>query len=222
MDISDIVEEFYSGRAIMYLLGICSILSLAAILERAFAVRRRRILGGMPGVLNEAGTPAGNQNVRDRCAGDRSLLGRIVKVVFESNGSRELTESAGRAILDSLDRRIVLLEVIAVVSPLLGLLGTVLGLNQVFEAISIEGLGNVKAFSQGIALALRTTIFGLAVAIPSSVASMFFDRKVERLSRETEYWATLAFERLWHSASVRIEGAEHGTEGETSETAVSS
>jgi len=143
-------------------------------------------------------------------------------VVFESNGSRELTESAGRAILDSLDRRIVLLEVIAVVSPLLGLLGTVLGLNQVFEAISIEGLGNVKAFSQGIALALRTTIFGLAVAIPSSVASMFFDRKVERLSRETEYWATLAFERLWHSASVRIEGAEHGTEGETSETAVSS
>jgi len=50
MDISDIVEEFYSGRAIMYLLGICSILSLAAILERAFAVRRRRILGGMPGV----------------------------------------------------------------------------------------------------------------------------------------------------------------------------
>ncbi len=92
---------------------------------------------------------------------------------------------------------LIVLEIIAVVAPLLGLLGTVLGMSQVFDVISEIGLGQTKAFSGGIAQALRTTIIGLSVAIPSLIAYSSFDRKVDNLILEMEKYSMMILNKLF-------------------------
>ena len=81
--------------------------------------------------------------------------------------------------------------------PLLGLLGTVLGMSQVFDVIADVGLGETKAFSAGIAQALRTTIIGLGVAIPSLIAYTSFDRKVDNLVLEMEKYSMFLLNRIY-------------------------
>ena len=90
-----------------------------------------------------------------------------------------------------------MLEVITAITPLLGLLGTVLGMSQVFDVISEVGLGQTKAFSGGIAQALRTTIIGLGIAIPSLIAYSSFDRKVDNLVLEMEKYSMLLLNKIY-------------------------
>lgn len=92
---------------------------------------------------------------------------------------------------------LVVLEIITAITPLLGLLGTVLGMSQVFDVISEVGLGQTKAFSGGIAQALRTTIVGLGVAIPSLIAYSSFDRKVDNLILEMEKYSMLLLNKIY-------------------------
>lgn len=191
----EFVAGFFNGQIITYLLVCCSIIAFAAILERIFALRRRRVIGPLAEAIRDVDSDEALRAVRALSGTDRSVLARIVNVIFETGGNRELVETSGRGGLNSLERRLILLEIVAVISPLLGLLGTVLGMNQVFDAISSQGLGNVRAFSQGIALALKTTIIGLCVAVPAYVAHMMFERRVDTLGTEIEYWVTVALEK---------------------------
>ena len=86
-----------------------------------------------------------------------------------------------------MERGIFLLEVVIGVAPLLGLLGTVTGLTQVFSGFSADtGLPEPAAFIRGIALALNTTILGLAIAIPALVAHAYLLRRVESLAARIE------------------------------------
>jgi biopolymer transport protein ExbB len=79
------------------------------------------------------------------------------------------------------------LEIIIGAAPLVGLLGTVVGLVQVFDKISIEtGAANQAAFSQGIALALSTTVIGLIIAIPCLVGNGYLQRTVETYAVQIE------------------------------------
>jgi biopolymer transport protein ExbB len=106
-------------------------------------------------------------------------------------------QATGRQEARSLERMLIVLEVITAITPLLGLLGTVLGMSQVFDVISEVGLGQTKAFSGGIAQALRTTIVGLGVAIPSLIAYSSFDRKVDNLILEMEKYSMLLLNKLY-------------------------
>ena len=83
----------------------------------------------------------------------------------------------------------MVLEVITAVAPLLGLLGTVLGLESIFGIISELGLGQAKAFSGGLSEAIRTTVLGLFIAIPSLVAYSYFDKKVDTFVLEMEEYS---------------------------------
>ena len=96
----------------------------------------------------------------------------------------------------------MVLEIITAITPLLGLLGTVLGMSQVFDVISEVGLGQTKAFSGGIAQALRTTIIGLGVAIPSLIAYSFFDRKVDNLVLEMEKHSMSLLNKIYSAESI--------------------
>jgi len=126
------------------------------------------------------------------CKRHDSTMTRLVLVVL-LNADRpkaeikELIEDHGRQEVPFLERYLTMLGTIASISPLLGLLGTVVGLLRVFDAISQEGgVTNAAILSAGIQNALITTVAGLCVAIPSLVAYNYFARRAESLVLEME------------------------------------
>ncbi len=99
---------------------------------------------------------------------------------------KEAIEDTGRHVVHELERFLGTLGTIAAVSPLLGLLGTVTGMIQAFEAISSEGVGDPKVLSGGIGTALITTAAGLIVAIPSLFAYRYLRGVVDLLVVDME------------------------------------
>jgi biopolymer transport protein ExbB len=184
-------------------LFICSILALAVILERAINIRKDRIIRPeLVDVINAIRGPEDIQILYTRCNAIKGPFANIIKRTLSNNHlSREEKvldiQAAGRQEARSLERMLIVLEVVTAIAPLLGLLGTVLGMSQVFDVISEVGLGQTKAFSGGIAQALRTTIIGLSVAIPSLIAYSSFDRKVDNLILEMEKYSMLLLNKLY-------------------------
>ncbi|MDP7631077.1 MAG: MotA/TolQ/ExbB proton channel family protein, partial [SAR324 cluster bacterium] len=86
----------------------------------------------------------------------------------------------------TLERGLTTLEVIAGIAPLLGLLGTALGMIEVFQNLALAGPGRNEALSRGISEALLTTVLGLGIGIPALVAHSLFARKIEALSLRIE------------------------------------
>jgi biopolymer transport protein ExbB len=184
-------------------LFICSILALAVILERAINIRKDRIIRPeLVDVINAIRGPEDIQILYTRCNAIKGPFANIIKRTLSNNHlSREEKildiQAAGRQEARALERMLIVLEVVTAIAPLLGLLGTVLGMSQVFDVISEVGLGQTKAFSGGIAQALRTTIIGLSVAIPSLIAYSSFDRKVDNLILEMEKYSMLLLNKLY-------------------------
>jgi biopolymer transport protein ExbB len=98
-------------------------------------------------------------------------------------------EAVGRTQVGVLERGLTLLEIIAGTSPLLGLLGTVLGMVTVFNAITLQGIGNPQVLSKGISQALITTVAGLCVAIPALASHSWLARRVDDLADEMHHRA---------------------------------
>jgi biopolymer transport protein ExbB len=94
---------------------------------------------------------------------------------------KESIEDTGRHVVVEMERYLNTLGTIAAISPLLGLLGTVLGMIKIFTAINVAGLGNQAVLAGGIAEALITTVAGLSVAIPSIMFYRYFRGRVDEL-----------------------------------------
>jgi biopolymer transport protein ExbB len=109
---------------------------------------------------------------------------------------REAIEDAGRHEVPHLERYLTWLSTIASVAPLLGLLGTVMGMIKVFNVISTQGPGNPNALAGGISEALLTTAAGLTVAIPSFVLYNYFVNKADKLIIEIEKNSLLLLEMM--------------------------
>jgi len=197
------LEWLAGGGPIMIPLFICSVLALAVILERAINIRKDHIIRPeLVDVINAIRGPEDIEIVYARCNAIKGPFANIIKRTLSNNHlTREEKvldiQAAGRQEARSLERMLIVLEVITAIAPLLGLLGTVLGMSQVFDVISEVGLGQTKAFSGGIAQALRTTIIGLTVAIPSLIAYSSFDRKVDNLILEMEKYSMLLLNKLY-------------------------
>ena len=95
------------------------------------------------------------------------------------------------------------LEIVAGISPLLGLLGTVLGMVDVFDVISVLGLGQATALSKGISEALVTTITGLSIAIPTLAAHNYLSKAVENRVIELERQITIMLNKLYTATEPR-------------------
>ncbi len=197
------MEWLAGGGPIMIPLFICSILALAVILERMVSLRRSRIM--RPELIDAIEAIRGPNDIpliNNRCNIIKGPFSNIIKrAISNTHLSREEKvldiQATGRQEARALERMLVVLEVITAITPLLGLLGTVLGMSQVFDVISEVGLGQTKAFSGGIAQALRTTIIGLGVAIPSLIAYSSFDRKVDNLILEMEKYSMLLLNKIY-------------------------
>jgi biopolymer transport protein ExbB len=164
---------------------LCSILAVTIIAERSWALRSSNV------IPRDVGKQVEEWAVRhelDRRHIDQlrsgSALGRVLAAALVNrHRSRDLikeaVEDTGRHVVHQLERFLNTLGTIAGISPLLGLLGTVIGMINVFSTILAHGVGNANQLAGGISQALITTAAGLTVAIPSFFFYRYFKGKVE-------------------------------------------
>lgn len=181
------------GGLVMLPIALCSILALAIAVERLWNLRRRRvirydILAPIEGLLREQKIPEAMALCkRHDNTTTRLLLVAILNADHTKAEIKELIEDQGRQEVAVLERYLTTLGTIASISPFLGLLGTVVGLLKVFDAMAQSGgVTNTVVLSDGIHNALITTVAGLCVAIPSLVAYNYFARRAEALILEAE------------------------------------
>jgi len=190
------------GGWIMLPIALCSVIALTIVIERASALRRARVIDRR--ILRLIDTFQGEDSVHQAtitCQRARGAFARIVEEVIrfrhlEHAQAIESLHAVGRTQVGRLQRGLTALEIVAAVSPLLGLLGTVLGMVTVFNAITAEGLGNPQVLSEGISKALITTVAGLCVAIPALAFHSLFSKRVEELATEMQDRATSFIIRL--------------------------
>ena len=166
---------------------VCSILALAIIAERLWSLRSTRVL---PPLLTEQiwqWVKADELDAtRIRATQDSSPLGRVLAAglinrAHSRDAMKESIEDTGRHVAHELQRFVGALGTIAAISPLLGLLGTVLGMITVFTVITTSGARDPGELAAGISQALVTTAAGLSVAIPSLIFHRYFQAKVNNL-----------------------------------------
>lgn len=171
-----------------------SILALGIIAERFWSLRQSQVAPAtlLPAVVQELKQKGASAEMLARLA-QGSSLGRVFAAGLKNvKSSREVMkesiEEAGRAAAYDLERFLTTLGTIASISPLLGLLGTVIGMVEIFGAQTPAG-ASPAALAHGISVALYNTAFGLIVAIPSMIFYRHFRAKVEALVVEMEQQA---------------------------------
>ncbi len=166
---------------------LCSTIALAIVLERLWALRRQRICPGnlVSQIWHWANKDELNAShiaeLRSGSPLGRVLAAGLVNLHQDRQIMKESIEDTGRHVVVELERYLNTLGTIAAISPLLGLLGTVLGMIKIFTAINVAGLGNQAVLAGGIAEALITTVAGLSVAIPSIMFYRYFRGRVDEL-----------------------------------------
>jgi biopolymer transport protein ExbB len=179
-------EMFQAGGPIMWPILALSVAAVAIMVERFWALRPSKVL---PPALVTSVAAADRQTIV-AAAGDSPLGSVVTAALVNQHRSRELlkeaVEDTGRHVAHELERYLNLLGTIAAVSPLLGLLGTVIGIISAFSAITHTGIGDPKALSGGIGQALVSTAGGLVVAIPSLMGYRYLRAHVDSLVIEME------------------------------------
>jgi biopolymer transport protein ExbB len=183
---------FKVGGPFMYLLVLTSIVGLAFILERGWALRWKRVVPPeVEKAVEECRSQIEVSELRQICKLRPSPLSRLLLVAAEHlnwpiDENTDAIQTRARHEILQLERGLVVLEIVVGIAPLLGLVGTVHGLITLFSDISSVGLGDNTAFAKGISEALYTTLAGLLIAIPSLVAWSYYTKKVESMGVEME------------------------------------
>ena len=186
------VVLFQKGGVMMYFLAFSSIIALAIIIERFWALRRKRILvPQIVDVIEQIRTPEDFALARSVSVKYPGPFSAIVLTCIDNRDLpveelRALIEDEGRQQVRYLTRWLTGLETVAGVAPLLGLLGTVLGMIKVFNIIEQLGVGQAKALSGGISEALITTAAGLIIGIPALIFYNLLSARAENLILDIE------------------------------------
>ena len=187
-----VIEFLAKGGFIIYPLMLCSVIGLAIVIEKWISLRRKKvIIPEIVNIINNIKGPGDVSLATSICEKHTGPFANIVRAGLDSRDlpKDEIKESLsdqGRQEVFFLERGLIILETIAGISPLLGLLGTVIGILKVFDVISTLGVGQARAMAGGISEALITTIVGLSIGIPALVGHNYFSNKAERLILEIE------------------------------------
>jgi biopolymer transport protein ExbB len=191
-----ITQFIVHGGFFMYLLLICSVVSVATMILRGWALRRDQVIPPWLWDRIEALAPGETGHSLERLGkaveGDPSPLARVSEVAiahleWPRSENMEAVQTRARHEVIRMETGLVVIEVIVGIAPLLGLLGAVSGLVTVFGNLGAsETVSDPRGIAKGIAEALNTTIAGLGIAIPSLIAYSYFSKKVETLSIEME------------------------------------
>ena len=187
----------------------CSVVALAIIVERFYALHSARVVPQRARSLAQRCALQATANPEQlKALRSDSPLGRVLAAGLANRGVprdvlKEAIEEAGRHEVHGLNRFLNALGTIAAITPLLGLLGTVIGMISVFATITSAGVGNPTALAGGISQALMTTAAGLFVAIPSLVFSRYFHRRVDDLVVTMEQESLLLVQTLLDPSAHR-------------------
>jgi len=176
-----------AGGWLMLPIILCSVVAAAIIAERFWALKQEKVVpSNLVAQLWQLHQNKELNNERIKLLRDSSPLGRIlaaglINMQHERDVMKEAIEETGRQVVLELERFLNTLGTIASITPLLGLLGTVIGMIKVFTAITAQGVGNPTVLAGGISEALITTAAGLSVAIPSLMFYRYFRGRVDML-----------------------------------------
>lgn len=193
----------------MILLVLTSIVGLTFIIERAWALRWRRVIpADVEDMANRCQTPEDLAELKQVCHARPSSYSRLLLTAQDHlqrprQENVDAIETRARHEVLQLERGLVVLEIVVGIAPLLGLVGTIHGLIRLFGDLGRSGLADNSTLAAGIAIALNTTLTGLLIAIPSLVAWSYYNKKVESLTVEME---TLCdeFLRRYYSAVRKV------------------
>ncbi len=215
------LEIIKAGGWVMFPIIVCSVMAVAIIMERLWTLQEKRVL---PRRLTKEVWEWVSTNKLNhehlKTLQDGSPLGEVLSVGLSNrHRSREIMkeriEDTGRHVVHDLERYLNTLGTIAAISPLLGLLGTVVGMVNVFEAITSQGVGNPAVLAGGISEALITTAAGLIVAIPALIGYRYLRGRVEALVIRMEKEAITLVEALHRKRYLDALGKGEGADDES-------
>ena len=188
-------ELIKAGGFLIWPIMLCSIWAVAIVVERFMALKRGTVTP--PKLIQQVETLASRPDLSSDVVQEvqkRSPLGRILAAGIVNRSQprivvKEALEEAGRHVVHELERHLNTLGTIAAVTPLLGLLGTVIGMIKVFAAITAYGVGDPTVLAGGISEALITTAAGLSVGIPSLMFHRYFRGRINELTIDMEQQA---------------------------------
>ncbi len=188
-------ELLKAGGFLIWPILLCSVIALAIILERFIALKSKDV--SPPELLDKIRKLLQKGDLETKVINDieeNSPLGRVLAAGLRNPNQhrvviKETIEEAGRLVVHDLEKHLQTLGTIANITPLLGLLGTVIGMIKVFSAITTFGVGDPQALAEGISEALVTTAAGLSVGIPSLMFYRYFKGKVNELTVDMEQQA---------------------------------
>lgn len=174
------------------LLILTSVVGLAFIIERAIALRWRRVVP--PEIEAAVESCQSREDVpmlRRVCQQHDCPMGRLLLLSADHldwprADTADAVQTRARHEIARLERGLVVLEIIVGIAPLLGLVGTIIGMMSVFGDVGQSGLNDAAKLAQGISLILRATLMGLLIAIPSLIFWSYYSKKVETLAVEME------------------------------------
>lgn len=182
-----------AGGKAMIPIALAAILTVAIVLERFWSLRKKEVLP--PHLPAEVKSWAQQSRRLDdshlQALAKTSPLGEVFAAALRvrhlgREAMKERVEDAGRHAMHGLERFLNSLGTIALIAPLLGLLGTVIGLIRMFLAVMTHGIGDANQMAGGIGEALVCTAAGLCVAIPAYIMHRYFRGKVVQLGVEME------------------------------------
>jgi len=207
-------EIVQAGGWLMLPIIACSVVAAAIILERLWTLQPSRVLPKdltaevWKWVKNEQLDPRHIQALHQGSPLGQILAAGLINSAASRERVKESIEDTGRHVVHELERYLNSLGTIAAISPLLGLLGTVIGMVKVFAAITASGVGNPGILAGGISEALITTAAGLTVAIPALIAYRYLRGRVDSLVVRMEKEAMKFLEALSQHKSADITGNE--------------
>ncbi len=204
-----LLSLFEKGGAMMYPILFSSVLMLGIAIERGYNLRRKNIINS--DFLKDVRSQWDWQNIQKTlrlCNSYDNSLSRILKMGLLRFGGKldeieRAIEAGGQHEASLMNSNLRVLGAVANITPMMGLLGTVIGMIKAFNVISLSGTGNPGLVASGISEALITTAAGMLVGIPALVLYHYFRGKIDRYVFEMEEVAIQLVEELSYDGAVK-------------------
>lgn len=222
MEQNFLVDQFFKGGPMMWPMLLCSLIALGVIIDRLYSLMRvpgeeeaEQQLNAAEDVLKSQGEGGAVEQFRQGSGVLNFIFAALVKrydtLVLENRTDMEdmrqelimATEEAGELYLG---RLLNALGTIGVLSPLMGLLGTIMGMINAFDAIARAGSGDPAAVALGISQALITTATGLIVAIPTIVFHRYLSGRADKVFKSVELYC----HAFANTLLVRFQSSQQG------------
>jgi len=190
--LNTVIDFFNKGGLMMYPLLLSSIIGLSIMIEKMISLRKKKVI--IPEIVNVLKNIKNYDDIElalSLCNTHKGAFANIIQAGLNNSDLpkdelKEILNDSGRQEVYTLEKGLGILETIAGISPLMGLLGTVIGILKVFDVIRIEGMGHANLMAGGISEALITTIAGLVIGIPALIVYNYYTNKAEGLILEIE------------------------------------